>query len=178
VVGSVGRLDYRTKGTDDFLRVVALLPDHFWGLVVGSGPDKSYLESLAAELGISERVVFAGAVQDPAFAYHSMDVFCFTSHVESFGLVIAEAMACSIPVVGFDCEGGIEELLTVRTGRLLPKRDLEEMAAAVVKAVYKYDDWKQRKETAEELIKALFNWEEKSDTLSKIYKNFLNQNRY
>ncbi|NEP01923.1 MAG: glycosyltransferase family 4 protein [Symploca sp. SIO2E9] len=173
VVGFVGRLHCQMKGTDDFLKAIALLPSNFWALVVGSGPDADYLKQLAARLGIAERVVFAGTLEKPTTAYHSMDVFCLTSHCEPFGLVVAEAMACQVPVVGFACAGGVNELLSPETGCVILNRDLEAMAKAVIEAVKYPECWHQRQTNAESLLKQNHNWEKNASSLAHLYKKLL-----
>jgi glycosyltransferase involved in cell wall biosynthesis len=173
VIGFVGRLDNQTKGTDDFLRVIALLPPHCWALVVGAGPDADCLKQLAVTLGIADRVVFAGMINKPKVAYHSMDVFCLTSHLDAFGLVVAEAMACRVPVVGLSCTGGVNELLTPETGCILPNRDLEAMAQAVIDAIEHPEKWHQRQIKAESLLKQNHDWEKNASQLSNLYKELL-----
>jgi glycosyltransferase involved in cell wall biosynthesis len=173
VIGFVGRLHCQMKGTDDFLRAIALLPAHFWALVVGAGPDADDLKNLAATLGISERVVFTGIVEKPTTAYHSMDVFCLTSHWEPFGLVVAEAMACQVPVVGFACAGGVNELLTPDTGCVLPYRDLEALAQAVIEAIEYPGHWHQRHTKAASVLEHSHNWEKNASRLAHLYQEVL-----
>ncbi|MBE9041621.1 glycosyltransferase family 4 protein, partial [Oscillatoriales cyanobacterium LEGE 11467] len=170
VVGWVGRLHCSMKGTDDFLRVVALLPDRFWGLVVGSGPDLDALKRLAVSLGIDRRVVFTGLLENPAIANRAMDVFCLTSHWEPFGLVVAEAMACAVPVVGFPCTGGVNELLTPETGCVLPDRNLPAIARAIVEAVEHPDLWHLHRERAISQLKERHNWEQNTAHLALAYQ--------
>lgn len=174
VIGFVGRLDCSMKGTDDFLRVIALLPPQFWALIVGSGPDANHLKHLTQTLNIAERVVLAGILEKPTVAYHSMDVFCLTSHREPFGLVVAEAMACRVSVVGFACVGGVDELLTPETGCVLPYRDLQAMAQAVIEAVQYPERWNQRHTNAEFLLKQNHDWEQNASSLANLYKKLLN----
>lgn len=175
VIGFVGRLHCQMKGTDDFLRAIALLPAHFWALVVGAGPDTDYLKNLAVTLGIAERVVFTGIVEKPTAAYHSMDVFCLSSHWEPFGLVVAEAMACRVPVVGFACAGGVNELLTPDTGCVLPYRDLEALAQAVIEAIKYPKRWHQRKTYAQSLLEQNHDWEKNVSSLAHLYKEVLQE---
>ena len=106
VVGFVGRLHDEHKGCLDFVDVVGHLPKHYKGLVIGSGPDEAAMRARAEILGLEGRIVFAGLLNQTVDAYHAMSVFCFLSRYEAFGLTIAEAMACEIPVVGFECPGG------------------------------------------------------------------------
>jgi glycosyltransferase involved in cell wall biosynthesis len=170
VVGWVGRLHCEMKGTDDFLKLIALLPSQFWGLVVGIGPDLDTLKHLAETLGIADRLVFTGLLANTTLAYQAMDVFCLTSHWEPFGLVVAEAMACHIPVIGFRCEGGVNELLTSETGCVLPTRNLQAMAQAAIEAVQHPDRWHLYRERAEFRLKQYHDWEQNTSHLALAYQ--------
>jgi glycosyltransferase involved in cell wall biosynthesis len=73
-------------------------------VVIGPGRDEKYLDSLtalAAELGITEDVVFTGGIPlaETVPFYQAADVFVYPSFNETFGLPILEAMACGCPVV-------------------------------------------------------------------------------
>ncbi|MBD2772384.1 glycosyltransferase [Iningainema tapete] len=173
VVGFVGRLHCEMKGTDDFLRMIALLPSNYVGLVVGSGPDADQLKQLAQTLKISQRVVFTGIIENTAVAYHAMNVFCLTSHWEPFGLVVAEAMACGLPIVSLSCTGGVNELLTKETGFLLPDRDLEKMAQAAIEAVEHPEVGRERSINSRLRLQQYHDWDNNTSKLANLYKNLL-----
>jgi glycosyltransferase involved in cell wall biosynthesis len=106
-VGFAGRL-VAQKGVDLLLRALAGLPPDTCGLIVGEGPERAALETLAAELGIAGRVRFTGALprhEDVPRYMAAMDVFVLPSVTtprikEQFGLVLVEAMVCGVAVVG------------------------------------------------------------------------------
>ena len=95
------------KNCDGLLRAWAVGREKLAGrqlAIVGFGRDEKYtaeLRSLAADLGISEDVVFVGGVplEDTAHFYRAADVLVYPSLNETFGLPILEAMACGCPVV-------------------------------------------------------------------------------
>ena len=94
------------KGCDLLLEAFARIADANPGIdLVFAGPDdiglRAVLEKTAAERGIGRRVHFAGMVQGPAKwgAFHACEAFVLVSHSENFGVVVAEAMACSKPVL-------------------------------------------------------------------------------
>ena len=67
--------------------------------IVGSGPLKTELQSLSADLGIEELVTWKGQLQDVLPFYRSLKVFVLPSDYEGFGLVLLEAMSQGIPVI-------------------------------------------------------------------------------
>ena len=108
VVGIVGRLT-AIKNHDLFLRVAALIRDDARFVVYGDGADRPRLERLAEELGIADRVVFAGT-RTPAEICASLDVLALTSLNEGTPLAIIEAMVCGIPIIA-TAVGGVVDLL-------------------------------------------------------------------
>lgn len=121
------------KGLDDLLRACATL-DGAWELALaGEGEAQPALAALAAELGISDRVRFAGRAEStamPAF-YRSLDAVVLPSRTtsgwkEQFGRVLVEAMACQAPVVGSD-SGEIPTVIG-DAGLIFPEGDVAEMA--------------------------------------------------
>lgn len=108
------------KRVDIFVRAAAELerrrPGRFSFRVVGDGPERVRLEALAMELGIADRVEFAGAVSDVAGELDASDIVLLLSDYEGLGLTILETMARGrIPLVRRI--PGIDEALP---GRLSP----------------------------------------------------------
>ncbi len=101
---------WKYKNCDGLLRAWAIARPELGDrqlAIVGHGRDKEYvdyLQSLAAELGIGEDVVYVGGVplEDTVPFYRAADVFVYPSFNETFGLPILEAMACGCPVVTSD----------------------------------------------------------------------------
>ena len=108
LIVSVGRLS-RRKGFDQVIRALPLLLER--GLtaryaVIGIGEDRDYLQSLAGELGVSDRVHFLGHVdpEDLPRWYNAADVVAMPNReidgdTEGFGMVFLEAAACAKPAV-------------------------------------------------------------------------------
>jgi len=103
VVGSVGQLRGE-KNHERLVRAFAALTSKqpYRLLMVGDGPLQDHLIRLARELGIYDRVIFAGAVSDPADCYQAMDVFALSSDTEQMPIAVLEAMAAGLPVVSTD----------------------------------------------------------------------------
>jgi glycosyltransferase involved in cell wall biosynthesis len=129
LVGSIGELR-PLKRHDDFVRVAALVPDaHF--VLAGEGEMRKALEKLVVELGLKDRFHFLGWLDDAEKLFCALDVFVSASETESFGLVIAEAMAAGTAVVATETEGAKEVIEDGKTGVLVPIGDVERMAASV-----------------------------------------------
>ncbi len=107
-IGYAGGLVHE-KGVDLLLRAGAVLTPCWKLLLAGEGEERSVLEKLAEDLGISQQVIFLGrqSSSDMATFYNSLDVLVLPSRTlpnwkEQFGRVLVEAMACQVPVVGSD----------------------------------------------------------------------------
>jgi glycosyltransferase involved in cell wall biosynthesis len=80
-------------------------------LVVGNGPERHRLESLARDLGVADRVAFSGFLANPYPVMARADVLVSPSHHESFGNVIVEGMALGVPVVSTRVPAGPEWII-------------------------------------------------------------------
>lgn len=101
---------------------------------VGDGPDRKNLEELAAKLGITDSVVFEGAVNQDRIRelYGRADVFALPSFAEGIPVVLMEAMAMEIPCVTTRITG-IPELIRNRLdGLLVTPSDDEALADALI----------------------------------------------
>lgn len=102
---SVGRL-VPAKNFPTALRAVAKLrPQQISYTIAGSGPELDALQTLSHELGIADRVSFAGHVDDVPALLRSADIFLIPSLWEGFGLAAVEAMNASLPVIASDVAG-------------------------------------------------------------------------
>jgi glycosyltransferase involved in cell wall biosynthesis len=138
VVVAAGRLA-EAKRYDDLIRafgtVCAARPD--WTLrLYGTGDRRASLEALVTELGLGKHVSLMGAVSplEPELAKAS--VLAVTSTMESFGMTIVEGMRAGLPVVATDCPLGPREIIEHGvTGLLVPPRDVDAIAAALLSLV-------------------------------------------
>ena len=100
VVGCVGRLD-PDKRFDLLIRAIAQVPDAVL-LLVGDGPARAALEQLAVIEGVSDRVLFAGAVTHPREMLCAMDVYA-SPHRAASGVGVLEAIAAGLPTLYASC---------------------------------------------------------------------------
>lgn len=136
VIGYLGRLS-REKGILSLIRAIVKLKEkdgNFTLLLVGEGILREEIEVLADELGVREKIRFAGAAKhyDAPRYLNCMDLLVLPSVAipywkEQFGRVLIEAMACEIPVLGSNC-GEIPNVIAKTGGGLIFKEgDVEEL---------------------------------------------------
>lgn len=108
--------------------------------IIGDGPERPYLESLAASLNVVNDVDFLGFQDNPYKFIKRSDVFVHTSLFEGFGNIILEAMACGVPVVATDCPFGPREIISnMNNGILVPVSDEMALMEAFKKVIEDYD---------------------------------------
>jgi len=101
-------------------------------LLVGQGSLLEEVKKLAGELGLEDKVRFLGVRRDIPELMNAADAFVLSSRWEGFGLVLAEAMACQLPVVAADSGGPREILHGGSLGFLVPPGDSNSLAKAMV----------------------------------------------
>ncbi len=132
VVGIVATLR-SWKGHHDLLEALRLLERPAVHLaIVGDGPQRAALGERVRELGLGERVTFAGNQAEVAPWLRAFDLFCLPSYAnEGVPQALMQAMACGLPVVSTPV-GSIEEIVAHGdTGIIVPARDPPRLAAAL-----------------------------------------------
>jgi glycosyltransferase involved in cell wall biosynthesis len=132
---SVGRIVHQ-KGLDLGLRALAGLKDLDWEWrIAGDGPQVESLQSLAAELGIAERIAFLGwqSREELAKWYHQSNLFLFPSRHEGMPNAVLEAMAGGLPVIATRIAGNEELVLDGGTGLLVPTESVDNLREALRK---------------------------------------------
>ena len=131
VIGVVGRL-VEQKGVDDFIKTankIRNMRQDVIFVVVGEGEKREALETIAVDLGVD--IMFLGDRSDVPDILGMFDIFLFTSKWEPFGIVLLEAMAAQIPILGFSV-GGAREIVDKGGGILLEERDHQKLAELVI----------------------------------------------
>ncbi|WP_228716785.1 glycosyltransferase [Billgrantia pellis] len=104
-------------------------------VLVGDGQERDRLEALAKELGIAERVVFAGQRDNPYPWMRHARLFVLSSRFEGMGIVLFEALACGTPVLSVDCPGGIRSVLKGELETSIVPHDENSLATGIHDAV-------------------------------------------
>ena len=139
VLMTLGRLvRQRPKGIDEVMEALPRLAEDaptVSYLIVGDGPDRARLEAKAAQLGVRDRVVFAGRVSESEkTAYYRLaDGFAMPGYGEGFGIVYLEALACGVPVLASTLDASREALLDGEMGLLVDPRNREELRRGLVR---------------------------------------------
>ena len=178
---SVARLS-RHKGVDTALKALAGLASRYSDLryaVVGSGEELEALEEEARQLGVGDRVRFLTEVPDrdlPAL-YNVAEVYLGLSRlmeqrVEGFGISIAEASACGIPVVAGRSGGIPEAVREGETGFLVDAERPDGVAEAVGRLL---DDQELRSRlgaAGRRAVETYYNWDRVAGDLARIGGRF------
>ncbi len=121
------------KGLTDLLEAFARIHGAGWVklVIVGSGPMREKLESLAHALGVAHDCIFAPATAEVAPWLRAMDLFVLPSRSEAFSNALMEAMACGCCAVASDAGGNPELVRNGETGILFPAGDAAALAAVL-----------------------------------------------
>ena len=123
------------KGHDQLIEAFALIADRFplWDLWIhGEGPARQQLEEQVRALALESRVHLPGNTTEAVARLREADLFVLPSRVEGFPNALAEAMACGLPVVSFDCESGPADLIRPGVdGMLVPPGDIPMLSRAM-----------------------------------------------
>ena len=139
MVGGLDKAHY-FKGVEVFLQALAILsqdnPDlGYQGVIVGNGDLLGKYQNLASQLGLVDRLFFAGAVnsEDLPLFYNLADLFVLPSinRCEAFGLVLLEAMASGLPCLAADLPGVRQVIEPLVNGLLIKPNDASDLALQI-----------------------------------------------
>ena len=136
------------------LEVLKLLPSRYFLTIIGTGSQEEALRALAEELQITERVHFAGYRSNPFPYVKNADIFLLTSAYEGLPNVLLEANALGTPIVAFNCQGGVSEIIEQgANGFYVPLGDIESFR----ESVEKIDELKLSGDEMVEMIKGRYS---------------------
>jgi glycosyltransferase involved in cell wall biosynthesis len=137
---------WHTKGIDIILRAMKLLKQQdLTGpnlTLVDKFPQRAQLAPLISQLGLQDQVSFVGRLARPALRelLQQQDILLSASRRESFGLTMAEALACGIPVIATRTAGGLD-MVTPAVGLLVDIEEPVQLAEAIRKMAAKLDHY-------------------------------------
>ncbi len=142
-------------------------------LVVGPGEEESRLNGLVKKLGLNDRVIFTGEVEEEELPlyYAACDVFIMPSDIEGFGIVFLEANACGKPVIGGKVGGITDAIIDGATGLLVDPFDINQIANALIKLLTKPGLAQKLGEKGRERIEKELNWKRMAQRIRKIIRN-------
>jgi phosphatidylinositol alpha-mannosyltransferase len=172
-LGFLGRIDEPRKGLSVLLEAFVLLAPQRPGLrllVAGPGDADEALDQVPAAL--RDRVVVLGQVsaEDKVRVYHSVDVFCApNTGGESFGIVLAEAMAAGAPIVASDLDAFRRVLRGGRAGELFENGSAAGLADAAARML---DDPARRATLAQAASAAVraYDWQVVARDVLRVYE--------
>jgi len=137
LIGSVARL-VPVKGGAVLLqaakKILSVCPEAAF-VFVGAGTSRREWEALAQQLGIAERVFFAGARSDMAGVYASLDVVALPSFAEAMPMCLLEALAAGCPVVATDVGDVAKVIRSGVTGLLIKPGDVAALSDAILEII-------------------------------------------
>jgi len=137
VVGAVAALAAH-KDYPNFLQAARIMADRFPQvrfLIVGEGKEAGKLKKLSAELDLKRWVIFTGFRKDIPRLLSIFDVFVVSSYLEGLCTSILDAMVAGVPVVATQAGGIPEVIKDGENGVLVPPRDPERLAGAVLRVL-------------------------------------------
>ena len=144
LIGLVARLD-PMKDHPTFIKAASLVAEKRYDVkfvCIGDGPVeyKKYLMRLVIDIGLENKLIWAGECRDMPAVYNALDVAALSSHGEGFPNVIGEAMACEVPCVVTDV--GDSALIVGDTGIVVKPRDPEALAAGMNNLLVKVEKYR------------------------------------
>jgi glycosyltransferase involved in cell wall biosynthesis len=133
-IGFIGRLD-PVKRVADLLHAVAMLGDLVRLHIFGDGPERPNIDHLVRVLKLEGRVTLHGLVAGPQLALRQIGLLVLPSVSEGMPMVLIEAMASGVPVIGRDVPGVRDLIVHESNGLLVPSLRTEDLATAIRRLV-------------------------------------------
>ena len=180
IILSVGGLDkaHYFKGVSILIRVMDKLKEELLNLkllLVGEGDLKKDYQKLVSDLGIENKVVFTGRIEDfelPDY-YNLSDVFVFPSFTksEAFGLVSLEAMACAKPIIVSNLPG--PRSLVEENGFIVEVNDIDDLSEKIKNIFKDKERLEKFGQKSFKLVKEKYSWPQIVKEIEKIYERII-----
>lgn len=164
----------RWKGGEYLIQALPMLkPEGTQLWVAGEGPYEEELRTLAARLGVTDRIKWLGRVEQPKLAalYRKCTMLVAGSFVnETFGMALCEAMACGAVVVASDFGGFREVVVDGETGFLARSQDPDDFARKINILLADPALAARMGEAGRQRVHSHFSWEAVGDRLEEVYR--------
>lgn len=127
VIGFVGRLA-EVKGCKYLIKALPYLNFKYKVLIAGDGPQRKELKNLAKSLGVKEKVIFLGYVEDIMKIYSLLDLYIMPSKSEASPMVFYEVQALGIPIIGSEVPAINEFIIPNKNGLLFKCGDSKKLS--------------------------------------------------
>jgi glycosyltransferase involved in cell wall biosynthesis len=184
VLACVARL-FHWKGQTELLKALAKVKASnpaFKLLIVGEDDERGApgrgrysveLKALAAELGLTEQVIFTGQRRDIAQILAACDIFALPSFEEPFGVAFLEAMAMKKPVVALD-SGGVGQVVDHgKAGLLSPPKDIDKLAANLLKLINDPALRRQMGDYGRRRVEEYYNPQRMAGEIEQLYRKII-----
>lgn len=173
VIGTISRLDEPKKGVAILLQaardILRCYKDVYF-IIVGEGYSKTELHNMAADYGISNRVIFLGYWDNLTEIYSTLDIFVLPSISEGFPIVNLEAMASGLPVVATNVGGVPEAINDNVNGLIVPPKDKNALRDAIMVLINSQELRKRMGQVGRCNAVKYFNDKDMAEKIFKIYK--------
>jgi glycosyltransferase involved in cell wall biosynthesis len=170
VIGTVSRL-YPVKGVDFLIRALVQVEASL--VIVGDGPEHAALETLAADLGVADRIHWAGHRRDVPILLPAFDLYVQPSLHEGMPNTILEAMASGLPVIATAVGGTPEAVDDGITGLFVPPRTPDALAEAITALLRDPTLRRKMGRAGQERVKGHFSLEQMVRQTQALYERLL-----
>ncbi|MEG6566170.1 glycosyltransferase family 4 protein [Thermoanaerobacterium saccharolyticum] len=169
IIGCVARL-IPSKGVQDLIEALDILRGKVkvFVFIAGDGPYIEHLKDMARDLKL-DNVEFLGFIEDIFNFLSSIDIFVLPSHIEGFGISVAEAMVLGIPVIATDV-GGIPEIVRNDENGIIVKSEAPNDLANAIEILVLNEDLRNKfSKKGKEYILSNFSKEKMINELELLY---------
>lgn len=169
--------DWRRKGLDLAINAISRIENpSIKLLVVGNDRAGADIRKMSNELGVEQRVIFAGFRSDVHRYYAAGDLFLFPTSYEAFSVATIEAASSGLPVLMSDVSGAKELVGSGLTGAII-RRDSEHIASEILRFYHSPDLVHKTGIAARRLVEQEFSWDKVVDKTLVAYESVLERRK-
>jgi glycosyltransferase involved in cell wall biosynthesis len=138
-------------------------------LIVGEGADRALLQAKIGELALEKAVKLAGRQDDVSAVFANTHLLWQLSESEAMPMVVLEAMASGVPVVGFDVRGTRDAVAQGETGLLVPYGDIEGVVEKSIDLLSNETDYRRLASNGRERVEQFFAYDAMVDGHERVF---------